>query len=380
TENIGSIISVKDITIYRNSITYCSQQIPDIPADMLKEVGFGGIALSDCENAVIQENRIEDNGINSDDPICGIFILYGEKIDIINNRILNNGQKSSTKVGQRGGIVISMSFEKLLSFLLEGEEAFVPDGIPAIKINNNIVTQPFGRALIVIACGLISIAGNHFTTQECDCSINKNSFLAATVFIFNLGISKDLLERFFPSFHNLPNVQVAASPRNYSTSYSTRITETESMEIELVQNIFNLPGGNVLFVNNQTSLDLRHSDQLVCFSSQLIASLDDVALNSNYTECSSLNSKAIINTTVAAISVRTNDNRFQESFNASVLSLFSVGMMNTALGNQSTHCLLVLPPAARVEENNIVLFPDPCRNYQQSIGQRLAAYKEKESK
>ena len=49
-----------------------------------------------------------------------------------------------------------------------------------------------------------------------------------------------------------------------------------------------LPSGKVMFSGNQTTLDMRYPSTNVCLSSQMIASLDDIAFNNNQSECTSL--------------------------------------------------------------------------------------------
>jgi hypothetical protein len=134
-----------------------------------------------------------------------------------------------------------------------------------------------------------------------------------------------------------------------------------------------LPNGNVLFANNQTTLDLRSQQINFAFSSQLIASLDDVAYNNNQAECTSLIDFILTDVAIFAVTLRTNDNRFQEGFTLALYSLFSYGLMNTAIGNQATHCLNVVgAPQFIVNDNNSVLFNFNCSQRIQGLQQHLA--------
>jgi hypothetical protein len=67
-----------------------------------------------CEDCIIRENRLEENGKNQPEPVCGVFVLIAEKIDVINNRIINNGPDlinvRNQSAGPRGGIVILFAF------------------------------------------------------------------------------------------------------------------------------------------------------------------------------------------------------------------------------------------------------------------------------
>ncbi|MGQ3685431.1 MAG: DUF6519 domain-containing protein [Candidatus Loosdrechtia sp.] len=347
---IGLMVSVSDLTIYRNFIENCLQQIPEeIPAIMGMEMGFGGVSLSDCENLIVRENRIENNGTSHLEPVSGIFILHGEKIDISDNRILNNGPRISendanARQGMRGGIVVGLSFKSAFLELYEEKEYLSPDGIPAVKVHDNIVTQPFGQALFIMTLGPVSVIGNHLTSQGADFRVNPTSLLAGSVFILNFGASKDLVGRLLSSsFKNMARVNT----NRISTAPVTGL-----------QRVLYMPGGNVLFANNQTTLDLRSPEINFALSSQFIASLDDVSYAGNQSECTSFLDIVLANSIIYAVTVRTNDNRFQEGFTQTLWSLFSYGFMNTAATNQSTHCLHVLgTPAYRVFAGNTVLIP-----------------------
>lgn len=363
-EKVALMFGVEDLTVYRNRIERCAHLTPDEAAgDMLDEVGFGGVVLAACENAIIRENRIEKNGISQLEPVCGILIFYAEKIDVSDNRIINNGPRTfaddeNAGRGLRGGIVIKMGFRQILNKVFDRELLF-PDGVPAVKIHNNIVTHPFGQALFIMAFGPVSVIGNHLTSQGADYRVNSYSLLAGAVFILNLGVSKDLIAAFLlQGFRYL----AAAGP----------ITSNSEL-VELVQKILYLPSGNVLFANNQTTLDLRQTDINFAFSAQTIASLDDIAYNSNQSECTSLLDFLYTDVALWGVTIRANDNRFQEGLTVTLNSLFSFGFMNMASTNQATHCLQVFgAPAFTQAPANSVLYQIGCQDETTMVGEHLA--------
>ncbi len=365
---IGLLTSVEDLTIYRNLIHYCLQQFPaDIPAPMKLEMGFGGIALADCENLVIRENRIEQNGKTHLEPVSGIFLLLGEKVDISDNRILNNGPRTSendadARPGLRGGIVIVMTSKQVRTELFAGKTFHYQDGIPAAKIHNNIITQPLGQALFIMAMGPVSVVGNHLTSQGADFRVNPLSALAGAVLIFNLGVSKDLMTLLLLSSIR----QVAQANALVVTKAISSATVTNVPGVLLPY----LPSGNVLFANNQTTLDLRSPEINFALSSLFIFSLDDVSYSSNQSECASWLDVVLSNTAILAVTIRTNDNRFQEGLTRAFFSLFSYGLMNTTTANQATHCLHALGhPLLLTTAANKVLYSQPCSaNYQALAG------------
>ncbi len=384
TEKVALMFSVEDLTVYRNRIEDCAHLTPDETAEgMLDEIGFGGIVLAVCENAIIQENRIENNGKSQLEPVCGILILYGEKIEISNNRILNNGPRAfpedvDAQSGLRGGVVIRMTFKQLAYKILQDKELLSPDGIPAVKIHDNIITQPLGQALFIMAFGPVSVIGNQLTSQGADFKVNPFSLLAGSVFILNLGISKDLMKVLFLSgFKYLASANMAFSGAGLTSGVTTERTATGFLTSDLlgiIQRILYLPSGNVLFANNQTTLDLRSMDLNFSFSSQLIASLDDIAYTSNQSECTSFVDYLYTDVAIVGVSIRSNDNRFQEGFTIALNSLFSFGFMNTAASNQATHCLQVYGARTVYDPaDNIVLDPTGCPEWLKIVGQHLAA-------
>lgn len=367
---LGLMINIENLVIYRNTIQYCAQQTPEEkPESMLRESGFGGIVLDGCEDAIIRENIIEHNGPNQLEPVCGVLILYGEKIDISDNRIINNGPRklnddSGAKRGLRGGILVIMSFARLLEYSRGDDSVLVPDGIPAVKVHDNVVTQPYGQALFLMAFGPVSVVGNHFTTQGADYRVNSFSLLAGAVMIFNLGISKDLMAMMLlASFRYLPMTNAAAMTNR----------SIESREFyDYAKRYLYLPNGNVMFSNNQTSLDLRGKELNFSFSSQLIVSLDDVSYSANQSEITSYFDFVFTDVAIMAVTIRTNDNRFQEGFTNVLNSLFSFGFMNMATANQATHCIKAFGATGyRLDSPNTILFNFQCSSEYAKMAESL---------
>jgi len=376
------MISVEGLVIYRNTIKDCVKMMPpQIPDNMLEQVGFGGVALADVYEAVIQENDIVNNGVTHTDPICGIFMVHAEKIDISNNQIVNNGPRQAGKElqirqGQRGGIVIRSTFKQLAEQLKEvagGENPLlVFDNTFAVKIHSNIVVQPMGHAIFLFAFGPVSIVGNQLSSQGIDPK-NTYNLIAGTVFIFNMGFSKDMIARLLkPKFKDIGNYKAKVG--------TTAANAALAFYLALLQY---LPSGRVMFDDNQVTLDLRSLESTLVVSSQAILSLDDISYNSNQAECTGFISPeaktfdvVLTDAFLVAYSIRSNDNRFQEGFTLAVYSLVSLAYMNTALSNQSTYCLLTygtLQPTPQLfDASNLVLDTTRCRKEYKLIGAKLA--------
>jgi hypothetical protein len=322
-------------------------------------MAFGGISLAAVADAEIRENKIENNGATFISPICGIFILYGNKIRISGNKILQNGIRNNTddsaaKPGERGGIVILLALQ-----LLDGRNTYssrVPasDAVPAASIFDNIVDHPYGHALFLIAFGQTSVIGNTFTSKGN--ASNLLSTIAGAVLILNLGVSKDLL------------FLLALKP-GFLYGMSTIFGDPAAAKdnASKIEQLTYLPSGKVLFDNNQVMMDMRNHMKTRGISSVFIGSLDDISFNSNQTECTGFledelkkTDLVLFNTVLAGMTVRSNSNRFTDGIIIPVYSLLSFGYAATAIGNISTHCLLLISNTPAVEANNTVLISTNC--------------------
>lgn len=373
--NLDESLNIEDLTIYRNIIEKCLRQIPKPETPPTNDI-YGAITLAYCgNNLTILENRIVNNGKSYMYPICGIYILYGENIDISRNRILNNGplQPLGTNEqlikGKRGGIVIeeciSFEYKKLDDTDLDFSGKF---GIPALKVHDNIVTQPLGQALWVSAKGPVSVVNNQFTTQDID-SAARGSNQAAAVYIYNSGVSQNLLGLFWYSLKTFLKTR-----KIKLFDFDGKFLIIENILVALFNTIlgrYYFSGGNVMFHNNQTTLELRGkdladqsgfaSDYDFGFCSQFIFSFDDVSFIGNQSDCNFFIDLLFTNTAIFAISTRTSNNRFKEGMIFSLLSLFSMAIANNNTNNQAAHCLLALGSSDyRVNTGNVVLFDQLC--------------------
>ncbi len=376
-EKIGVMISLEEVLIRENVITHCAQQLPEKrDTEMAMESGFGGIVLAAADNITIAQNRIEYNGNFETQPVCGVLLLYGENVDISNNRIHHNGpfdrkDKTSFEKGLRGGVVVAMSFKQIFYEIFGDQKIKREDGIPAVKVHDNIVTQPLGQALMIITMGPVSVVGNQFTSQGVDWQSSTYSKLAGAVFVLNLGVSQDLMATML-----LSSFKYMAS-RNISMGQAVMpVKETDAPVTSrfggLLKYLY-LPNGSVLYTSNKTTLDLQSPQIDLAFSSQLIVSLDDIAYNNNQSSCQSILDILFTDVALIGVTIRTNDNRFQEGFTITFSSLFSFGLMNTATTNQSTHCLFTYAaPQYHINVGNSVLMPLGCLDKIGMIGRHLA--------
>jgi hypothetical protein len=356
---VQEFVTVHRLLIDGNVIRRCLSREIEIPAGMLDKIGYGGIALNHVEYLVIRDNCIEDNGPSQLEPICGIFVLYGEGIEISRNWILNNGAKPAVdtdsnpaehaKLGARGGInivkctapLVTISLNPAFSKKLGPLTLSTQNGVPAARVHDNVVSVPLGQALKLTALGPVSVIGNQFTSRGMVLNAQSPSFWASTVIIVNLGRSRDLFAELVThqAVYTGQNSYIAPAP-TYGTNAATQLGPLQS--------------GNVLFSNNQCSLDLLEAGLSLALSSILISSLDDVAFNNNQCDCNLLDDFILANALLLGVTVRANDNRFREGLLNAGLSAITVGLLNITTDNESTHCLVV-QGFRKLRRHNLVL-------------------------
>lgn len=339
-------ISVVDIKILGNSIKGCLRRdLAEIPDDMVNSMGYGGIALADVEHLVVHDNLIEDNGPDHLEPVCGIFVLHAEGVDVSRNRIKNNGAKTGesangAKQGARGGIFIVYATAPKIPVQIRGKLYPRQDGEPALKVHDNIVVQPLGRAISATVLGPVSVLANQLTTQGMVYRAGSPSVFASAVYLFNLGISNELyLQQLFFSGKNINDLKTAPVA---STDQDTITVAQQGLDD---QRMFGYLGnGNVLFNDNQIMLDLIDTTGFnLSVASIVIASLDDISFSDNQCDASFdfvFDDFVLTQAFIFGVTIRVCSNRFKESVLGALFSALSYSFFaNTTMLNQATHCI-----------------------------------------
>lgn len=369
-DEVDEFISVEQLSIINNEIRQCLwRDLEEIPSGMVNSMGYGGISLADVENLVIFRNQIEDNGPNYIEPICGIFVLHGEGIDISENRILNNGAKTSqpdseAKRGQRGGINVVFGIAPTTDITQN-----IPrqNGIPAIKIHNNIVSTPLGQALSITALGPVSVIGNQFTSRGVVSQFlpASPSFIAATVAILNLGLSNEFYGQLLGFTLMRWGQQGVSKSNSTSAADGTVVIPRQGLDDLLPGQV--LANGNVLFSNNQCVLDLLELEVDLALTSILIASLDAIDFHKNQCDSSLFLDFLLSQVVLLGVSVHATDNRLKEGLLNALYSAVTLGIINTTTDNQVTHCLLIrgweifnkqgsMLWSGKVDDSNIIFY------------------------
>jgi Right handed beta helix region len=296
---------ISGLQICRNRIVNCLQKRFD--QSMRDEVklpyrAFGGIALGSCEKVCIIENRIENNGMRHTDPVCGIFIYYATEIEITQNYISQNGpfvQGGDLQMGNRGGIVLVMVFDnntsKVSATSYRGEDY-------GVRIHNNIVKQPAGLALKILAIGFVTVLNNFFKS--------------------------DLLDPF-------------------AASQGAAATSRLRVGCIMILNLGRYKRGT-LFNDNQ----IQCSSTNQCSICQMIGSINDLCFGSNEVGC--FNRELTSDTFLVGGSIRAYENRLEEVICTSNISLLSFSnRMNSTTHNQCNYCTTVInldPTPSRLDK------------------------------
>jgi hypothetical protein len=369
-------ISVERLEIARNRIRRCvGLELPALAGDFRVHAAFGGVALAHCELLAVRDNEIADCGNRPGDPTCGIFVLLAETAIIEQNRVTENGIRSTDQApalpGRRGGVVIGFAFPGSSPFTLPffNRAGLRQNGVPALRLHDNVVVAPEGRAVEVIAVGPLSACDNQLTSRggarlfrtavgtvgatpgfglaaaantppAAVAGASGDPLLAfidllggAVVAILDLGMSTELYLRFL-GFAGLGIVDPGpADPTPFNDEDD---------------NLFF--GGEVLFDANQVVLDSLDADVRVAASAVLLVSTDDVAMTGNQCSCDLLLDFVLTNALVLGFSVRVSDNRLKEpmdlgALRQAFLSAITFGLMNVTAENQGTHCFYAVGPA-----------------------------------
>jgi len=349
--NVDEFISIHILTIIGNDIRRnLRRSLAPIPQSMLSSMGYGGIQLADVEHLTIRDNVIEDNGPDHLQPICGVYVLHAEGMEVSRNRILNNGRKTGTSPvdapgaaeGPRGGIYAQFAIAPFTPVIVGQIQLPGPAGPPAAVIQNNVVSQPLGHALRITALGPVTVTANELMTLEMVFRLQPLSptFLASTVLILNLGIGAELLG-LLAAFTKTPP-PITAAPQSGLDDQ------------RLLQRFVN---GTVQFSDNQVTLSLLERTTSLALSSVLILTLDDVGFHDNQCLCDLTGSFVITNVILFGVTTRVMGNRFEEGLFNALLSGFTFGIWFNHTGhNQATHCLVVRPTGAgTVDHLNQVL-------------------------
>lgn len=410
------IISVERLRIEGNRIMRClRRELAPIGESMLLFMGYGAIALADVERLLVRDNILEDNGPSYLDPVCGVFVLMGEGVEVDHNRIVNNGAfglgvPSDARPGYRGGIVVALCQAPVADSVAIYDRVLM-EGTPALRVHDNVVSVPMGPCLTTRVLGSVSVQGNSFTTMGVfpRPDIMSQTMFGATVTIFNLGRSSEDREEIY-KYDDIPTDKfrriginrrgeftenaetVSVNPGFRATGLLARTRASGLVQVSDNQIIFTpmlrerepvavsserfRPEINVARLREPSSLyfssefsgtseaaaginqpNLLPLQLGLRLSSIAIFSRDDIGFHDNQCLVQLADGTLLTQLLAFGDSVRVIGNRFKEGVDDAIFSAITIGGLNATVHNQATHCLLIWPnqPPAAIAEPNIVI-------------------------
>lgn len=310
---------VRDVVIRGNRIHGCLlNPFDDQMKQDAKRIGRGGVSLGLVDSAVISQNHITDNGPRGTDPVCGIFVGYGNDIEVTDNVLAGNGAitadyETNKLDGIRGGVYLRFAGALTRRYSSSSGRK------PGLRVHDNRVDQPAGRALTALAFGPVSCANNHLNSERSGRMDPWDAFVGG-VLLLNLG-----------GIHRFIVALFGAVLGKYTVGNA--LIDLQALED-------GLPGGETLFDDNYVRVGTAN----LSFTAQLVGTLDDLSYDSN--QASVYRSDQLLaNTVLFGLSLRATDSRFREDVDQT-LSLWSMAVhMNVTAHNQADHCLRIRPAA-----------------------------------
>lgn len=378
------LITIEDMVILRNEITgVLSGENIGYPPEMQLVAAWAGIALADITRVEIRENTITGNSRKHDLPAVGIFALFAETVEIVENTIADTGRRIDEIDGEgagpggwRGGIAIAQVRPAPRDTDVVGDEdgPLRSDGSTALTVHGNSVRAPQGRALTAFGLGPMHVTDNRFVTQ----SGSATGFILA---LFNLrrfgqlslaglllnAILLILLQRNRPNStaaHLMLSIMggdvvalgnLGVSQEFYLQGFGiSDMLLGDSMELGFDSPGLLQVGGDIQLNDNQIRLDGLDGQASFMISAVALGSMDSVMAQSNQIslDLDPLIDMIGMNMLALGWTVHVADNRLKEPLLNCFCSALTLGLMNTTTDNQATHCLLPFAPWPNVTLND----------------------------
>jgi hypothetical protein len=266
-------------------------------------------------------------------------------VEISRNQILEtrdwteeSSEASGKTTGIHGGILIAIVTPPTLSDTtaksLYSQAVYKP-GLPALRVEENVVRVALGQALVVLGFGPFAISNNHFT---CGGTVRGTGIaIAQTVLILNLGSAIDNSA-----------ILNAKALYEYSTvsesSYSANGVSTSS-------------NGTVIFTNNICQLEARR-DRQRSLSSLFIISTDHLTFSNNECWLDGIGNQDTPEVAIDAVllgrSLLATSNRFEEAPLSVGISGWTIARRNITSQNIATYCLFV-QGAGHIDSANLLV-------------------------
>ena len=170
-EQTLEVISIENLAITGNEIS-STLLSPVTPPDNTT-FGYGAICVPDVDNLVVRDNTITDFGATLSAEVSGIFVLHAEMAEISRNQVLQtgawtSGTETQAAAGLRAGIMLLAVTPPALSGAGSGASAFIAPlyqpGVPAVRVEHNVVQVAVGEALEIVGLGPFSVVNNSLSS------------------------------------------------------------------------------------------------------------------------------------------------------------------------------------------------------------------------
>jgi hypothetical protein len=387
-QSTPGFVRVEDLAIVDNRIERVVRRgFAPIPPRMLDLMAYGGIALSIVEGLVIRDNRIEDLGFGGLLPTCGIFVLYGEGVEIARNHVLNAGTERVNSdavalAGRRGGIhiVYARSLEATTSTQGSGPPLTTMRAVAALMpgirrleaaavVEENSVDVARGQALSIGAIGPVSALSNRLISRGL-VGPDRRALLQSGTASGPVNVLTHFAS--LVAIVTLTSPGAALGAANFSAA--TKSPNTPSLAA-----VADRPAvtSNVLFDDNQCLLHLtgQENEGPLLLPAILILCLDDVGFQDNQCDCviSERSLMPVATVILALWSQRAVSNRFKETLGRAFYSALTFALMDMTVDNQANHCLWVRGLLLQQDQPNHVLVSALQKEYCGMSAQRFAA-------
>lgn len=361
------LIAVHRLTVEQNRIHGCLQLgMPSLPASLRDVAAYGAISLAGVAQGVFRDNNISDNGRRHVDPVCGIYAMATIGFIADRNRIVDNAPRLSSdeppRPGWRGGIVLPRAMPPQMP--KSGLKVPRADGQPSVRIADNAIVVPEGRALIVVGEGAMFVHANHLTVHgvgRADVgklltqNVSLNVLITVALYeqlVGKIGLSTwlDLAGGVGVAIVNSgTGTEIKKAPQQYIYGAGSVITLAPQIAAALR---LAARSGQILFTDNQVWIDLIAEPQSQILSAILLLSADDATMTDNQVMLDRARDLVHVTAVVFGSTVRVIGNRLKDSVSTigiidvliDLLGLSAVTLglfMNTTAHNQSTRCLVV---------------------------------------
>ncbi len=184
-EEMLEVISIENLTIAGNDIANTLLSPIGAQTRVGAGIGYGAICVPDVANLVVRDNTITDFGLTPAAAVCGIFVLHAEMAEISRNQVLQTQAWTAdsdeqalprrhmrgqgilallvTPPGPEPGSGLSPGMGLRTSLGAPGRllRPRVPaPGMPAIRVEHNVVQVAVGEALEIVGTGPFSVLNN----------------------------------------------------------------------------------------------------------------------------------------------------------------------------------------------------------------------------